>query len=307
MSASASARLLALGPLQQRGELQQLQVADDPVGDVQIGVQAQLAQAAADPRDARRESSSRSMRERDLQTALRRLLCSGPSPAGSVGARLGSTSPSGWRPSPDRRACSTRGRHGVTNSTASACSASTLACCSAASSRREQRNGRASPGGRSDDRGRRRARPCPSSAAALRCSSTKRGCVRAPQAAPAATRWPRSGRARGRACVGGRPGSRARGRPGAARSGAGRARARPPPRPVGSISRRIQASTSRTSARLRNDSRPRSSPRADPAGGGRDTAFEAGTSQIRASGGRRPRWGYALVMDADRLGAPRSG
>ena len=44
---------LARRALEQRRELQQLQVAHDPVGDVQIGVQAQLAQAPADARDAR--------------------------------------------------------------------------------------------------------------------------------------------------------------------------------------------------------------------------------------------------------------
>ena len=40
--------------LKQGGELEQLQVAHHPVGDVQVGVQPQLAETPADPRDARR-------------------------------------------------------------------------------------------------------------------------------------------------------------------------------------------------------------------------------------------------------------
>ncbi len=46
------AEALALRALHQRRELEQLEVADDPVGDVEVGVQAQLAQAPADAPDA---------------------------------------------------------------------------------------------------------------------------------------------------------------------------------------------------------------------------------------------------------------
>ena len=42
---------LALGPLDERRELEQLEVAHDAVGDVEVGVEAQLAQAPADARD----------------------------------------------------------------------------------------------------------------------------------------------------------------------------------------------------------------------------------------------------------------
>ncbi len=39
------------GPLEQRRDLHELQVARDRVRDVEVGVQAQLAEALADPRD----------------------------------------------------------------------------------------------------------------------------------------------------------------------------------------------------------------------------------------------------------------
>ena len=42
---------LARGALEQRGDLQQLEVADGRVGDVEVGVEAQLAEARADARD----------------------------------------------------------------------------------------------------------------------------------------------------------------------------------------------------------------------------------------------------------------
>ena len=50
---------LALGPLEQRRELDQLEVAHDAVGDVEVGVEAQLAQPRADARTSP-SSSSRS-------------------------------------------------------------------------------------------------------------------------------------------------------------------------------------------------------------------------------------------------------
>ena len=53
MSASASATLWPAGRCSSADELQQLQVAHDAVGDVEVGVQAQLAEAPADARDAR--------------------------------------------------------------------------------------------------------------------------------------------------------------------------------------------------------------------------------------------------------------
>src|SRR5262249_30670548 len=43
------------GALQQRGELEQLEVADDRVRDVEVGVEAQLAEAPADLRDGRQQ------------------------------------------------------------------------------------------------------------------------------------------------------------------------------------------------------------------------------------------------------------
>ena len=51
MSARASARSCPGGTLDQRRDLQQLEVADDPVGDVEVGVQAQLPEPAPDPPD----------------------------------------------------------------------------------------------------------------------------------------------------------------------------------------------------------------------------------------------------------------
>ena len=42
---------LPVGALQQGGDLQQLEVAHDPVGDVEVGVQPQLAETPADARD----------------------------------------------------------------------------------------------------------------------------------------------------------------------------------------------------------------------------------------------------------------
>ena len=64
MSDSASAMPSAGRALEQRRELEQLQIAHHPVGDVQVGVQPQLAQASADPRDAREHLLAHQMERR---------------------------------------------------------------------------------------------------------------------------------------------------------------------------------------------------------------------------------------------------
>ena len=71
MSASASAMSLPGRALQQRRQLEQLQVAHDAVGDVQFGVQAQLAQAPADARDALEHLFAHQLEGR-LQAVVRR-------------------------------------------------------------------------------------------------------------------------------------------------------------------------------------------------------------------------------------------
>ena len=57
---------LPLGPPHEGGELQQLEVAHNAVGDVEVGVEAQLAQARADARDALQELVAQRL-ERGLQ------------------------------------------------------------------------------------------------------------------------------------------------------------------------------------------------------------------------------------------------
>ena len=88
---------LPLGALQQGGELQQLQVAHHPVGDVQVGVQPQLAEPPADPRDAREHllahqlRASASSRPRSASGVLRGHAASAPSGRRSLGARASPT------------------------------------------------------------------------------------------------------------------------------------------------------------------------------------------------------------------------
>ena len=105
-----------------------------------------------------------------------------------------------------------------------------------------------------------------------------------------------------RACACARPGSRARGRPGAARSAGGQSARTTAAASCGSTSRRIHASTSRTSARLRNAA-PRP-PRGSSSGADRrwrdgDPRARARSKDTRAAA---PRARLRSRVDVDRLG-----
>ena len=312
MSASASARSCPSGTLQQRGELEQLQVAHDPVGDVEVGVQAQLPQPAADPRDAGEHLAQRSIAR---ASARSRAAAGGPPRAARASAeRL------------ERSRCLRRPRRRG-GGPARACVGAGVAAHELGGQLLQPLEARALLGGvarvpssgrprtprRSIRRPRNVVRLERCRARARRCGAARRSarCARAPPAGPAATRspppapttrsslrrratWITRARSTWRSSIGGRASARTT----AAAS-------------CGSTSRRIQASTSRTSARRRNVRRPaavlargapaaraRSSSRAQP----KDTAPGARPQA------REPR-GYALRvgLECDRLARGPAG
>ena len=183
--------------LEQGGELQQLQIAHHPVGDVQVGVQPQLAEAPADPRDAREHLLAHQLKRRLELGSIRRLrrrVLGGSAVARPPARRPRLRSPrsaSGRQRHRARWRASSRGvERGLlrTKSTASSRSCSRLARCSAASS------GASSGRPRTPRRSIRRpmntsGATLSSSAAALGAARRTAGCARAPRAGPAATRW----------------------------------------------------------------------------------------------------------------------
>ena len=95
---------LLAGALKQRGELQQLEVAHDSMRDVQVGVQPQLAQAAADPGDAREHLVAHQLKRRlELIGRRPRMRLGGWRFRGGGWGRIILDSggwPGGWTPSP---------------------------------------------------------------------------------------------------------------------------------------------------------------------------------------------------------------
>ena len=242
MSASASAEVLSRRALDQRRDLQQLEVADDPVGDVEVGVQAQLAEpvrrSARSPGPAPRAAPARSApaaprSARSARRAIERSWCSE-----ATAAR--------WR---------TRSIVSAPGFSARKSARQLLQAVAGPRCERAASTGVISL---------RRSRPRRSISAARNsagCEAVQLGLDDPVQRGEALDPLARLGgdlggfdrrrphRPRGRACAGGRPGSRGRGRPGAAPPAGARARARPGAGVLGSTSSRSQAITSRTCGR----------------------------------------------------------
>ena len=213
MSASASASSCPVGALHQRRELEQLQVAHDAVGDVEVGVQAQLAEAPADPRDARR-AAPRAAAGRRLLAGARSAGCSRRAARAAPGSARRRRERGHDGRQVARELARRRARGSArTNSAASSRRPSRLASLRGRVLGRQQRPRRARRAARSarprNTSGRELVELAPS---ALRCSAAKRSIrSRASGGTCGDSIAAAERRRRGRACAGARPGSRARG------------------------------------------------------------------------------------------------
>ena len=224
---------LALGALDQSRDLQQLEVAHDAVGDVQVGVQAQLAEPAGDTGDALEDLLAKHPQGalQALRRAIAVLLADGRLLAGLRDDRLEVAGEVGG---------ARAGNAADVAPSPSSASASQALLLLGGVPRREQArlaHGDALDQAREEDVGRDLAQFVGRRPVQLdepRDAFARLGRHRV------ATRWPPQARPRGRACAAARPGSPAPGRPGAGRSAAGREPGRQPRRPA---DRRAAAAT----------------------------------------------------------------